>query len=85
MLHDHMCVGIVGDALIVRTGPDAYESLVDEPHARPMDFTGRPMRGFLFVDVGGIATAKDLRRWIGYGVSFAQSLPAKKTQKRRPR
>jgi len=81
MLNDHMCAGIVGDALMVRTGPDAYASLLDEPHARPMDFTGRPMRGFLFVDPPGIATARDLRRWIGHGVAMALSLPNKKRRK----
>lgn len=75
MLRGHMCVGIVGDALMVRTGPEANAALLDEPHARPMDFTGRPMRGFLFVDAPGIATAKDLKRWIGHGVAFARSLP----------
>jgi len=82
MLREHMCVGIVGDELMVRTGPEAYEALLGEPHARPMDFTGRPMRGFLFVDAPGVATARDLRRWIGHGVALAQSLPPKKRAKR---
>jgi hypothetical protein len=81
MVNGHMSVGIVGETLMVRTGPEAYSALLDEPHARPMDFTGRPMRGFLFVDAPGIAGAKDLRRWIAVGVSVALALPEKAPKK----
>ena len=45
LLGGHMCVGIVKDRLMVRVGPAAYASLVAQPHARKMDFTGRPMKG----------------------------------------
>jgi hypothetical protein len=44
MVNGHMCCGIVGKDLVVRTGPDHYEEALSQPHARPMDFTGRPMR-----------------------------------------
>jgi TfoX/Sxy family transcriptional regulator of competence genes len=82
MLRGHMCAGIVGDSLMVRTGSAYFEALLDEPHARPMDFTGRAMRGFLFVDPPGLTSAKDLRRWVGYGVATALALP-KKSPKRK--
>ncbi len=77
MVAGNMAVGIVDDKLMVRVGPDAYEDLLDEPHAHPMDFTGRPMKGFVYVDAAGIENDEDLRRWAERGVAFALSLPAK--------
>jgi TfoX/Sxy family transcriptional regulator of competence genes len=73
----HMCVGIVKDELMVRVGKDAHEHLVRQPHARPMDFTGRPMKGFLYVASPGLERDVDLERWVERGVEYAISLPAK--------
>jgi TfoX/Sxy family transcriptional regulator of competence genes len=77
MVRGHMAVGIVTDDLMVRVGPQSYGRLVKEPHARAMDFTGRPMKGFIFVDSAGLESDNDLERWVGRGVDFALSLPAK--------
>jgi TfoX/Sxy family transcriptional regulator of competence genes len=77
MVAGNMAVGVVEDRLMVRVGPDAYESSLDEPHARPMDFTGRPMKGFIYVASPGVTTDADLRGWVDRGVEFALSLPAK--------
>ena len=55
----------------------AFEKLVKQPHARPMDFTGRPMKGFVFVAHAGIEADEDLQRWVGHGVDNAMSLPVK--------
>lgn len=77
MLRGHLCVGIVKDDLMVRVGPDAHETLVRRPHARQMDFTGRPMKGFLFVSAEGVESDAALREWAGHGVAHATSLPAK--------
>jgi TfoX/Sxy family transcriptional regulator of competence genes len=77
MIRGHMSVGIVKDDLMVRVGPDAQEQLVRQPHARPMDFTGRPMKGFLYVDSSGLDTDEDLQRWVGHGLEYVASLPAK--------
>ena len=49
MLHGNMCVGVTNDDLMVRVGPEQHAELLALPHARPMDFTGRPMKGFVFV------------------------------------
>ena len=54
MLNGHMCCGIVGDDLVVRTGLDRFEAALFRPHPRPMDFTGRPMRGFVYVSPPGL-------------------------------
>ena len=77
MLDGHMCVGIVGQDLMVRVGPEAYETALDEPHARPMDFTGRPMRGYVYVEPGGCSTPASLRRWVELGAAFVATLPPK--------
>jgi TfoX/Sxy family transcriptional regulator of competence genes len=77
MIRGHMSVGIVKDDLMVRVGLEAHDELVRQPHARPMDFTGRPMKGFLYVDSAGLEGDVDLERWVGHGVAHALSLPAK--------
>lgn len=77
MLRGNMCCGVVNDDLVVRVGPERYDVALAEPHARPMDFTGRPLRGFVFVGPGGYRTDRGLKDWIQRGVRFALSLPAK--------
>jgi TfoX/Sxy family transcriptional regulator of competence genes len=85
MVRGHMSVGIVKDDLMVRVSPDDYERWVKEPHARPMDFTGRPMKGFIYVDPRGYEDDADLERWVGRAVACASALPAKKAAATRPR
>lgn len=74
----HMICGVERDRLVVRVGPDAYESALREKHARPMDFTGRPLKGFIYVEPEGLVGA-GLSRWIAKGLAFIESLPPKKT------
>lgn len=76
-LRGHMCCGVLKDDLVVRIGPEAHQGALAQPHARPMDFTGRPLRGFVFVAPGGCKTDKTLARWVQRAVEFASSLPAK--------
>jgi len=76
MLNGNMCFGVTNDDLMLRLGADGLEDALDQPHARPMDFTGRPMKGFVFVDAGAVGD-RVLRQWIQRGVTFAESLPAK--------
>jgi hypothetical protein len=59
-------------------GADAYEALARAAHARPMGFTGRPLKGFLYVAAQGLESDADLRRWVGHGLRHATSLPAKR-------
>ena len=77
LVNGNMAVGVVGDELMVRVGPDRYEEALRAPHARPMDFTKRPMRGFVFVGAAGFEEDEELHRWIERGVRFAASLPRK--------
>lgn len=77
MLGGNMAVGVIGDDLMVRLEPSDADKALAEPHARPMDFTGRPMKGMVFVDPGGTEADVDLAAWIEAGADFAASLPPK--------
>lgn len=77
MLNGNMCCGVVKDTLMVRVPPGQYEMMLKEPHARPMDFTGRPLRGFVYVDPKGLRTDGALEKWLKRAIAFASSLPAK--------
>ena len=77
LIDGNMCVGVVDDDLMVRVGPDAYERALAQPHAREMDFTGRPMRGIVYVGTQGTANKQALEKWIDRGLDFAGSLPPK--------
>ena len=77
LLGGNMCCGIVGDELMLRVGPDAYPVVLARPHAREMDFTGRALRGMVYVDTDGIADDAELAEWVDFGVTFAGNLPAK--------
>ena len=77
MVADHMAVGVIRDDLMVRVGSDAEAAALAEPHARPMDFTGRPARGMVYVAPAGVASDADLARWVERGAAYAASLPPK--------
>ncbi len=77
MVHGNMVCGVEGDRLMVRVGPDRYEEALGRPHAAPMDFTGRPMKGFVFVVPAGTGTEMALKDWVEMGVQFARTLPPK--------
>lgn len=74
----HMFLGIVGSALMVRVGPDAYDAALTRRHVRVMDFTGKPLRGYVYVDPPGIRTARDLSAWMKRSLAFVATLPVKK-------
>ena len=77
MQNGNMCFGIVGSELMVRVGPDEYETAVALPDAREMDFTGRSMRGMVYVGESGLSEDDDLSAWLERGLDYAGSLPPK--------
>lgn len=77
MVADHMAVGIVGDVLMVRVGPQQYGQALQQPFVRPMDFTGKPLTGYVYVDPPGIAEDAALAAWVATGARFAATLPPK--------
>ncbi len=78
IVNGHMCCGIQDNLLVVRVGPNAYEEALKEKYTRPMDFTGRPMKGYIYVEPKGCKSDEDLKSWIERGIKFVNSLPPKK-------
>jgi TfoX/Sxy family transcriptional regulator of competence genes len=76
LLGGRMFCGIVKDELMVRVGPERDAEALRQPHVRPMDFTGRPMRGYVYVAREGLRTARALAGWVEWGAGFAATLPA---------
>lgn len=70
MVEDKMCLGVNDDRLMVRLDPDKYDWALKQPGCRPMDFTGRPMRGFVWVDGEGHDLQKQLENWIDLALEY---------------
>src|SRR5712691_3014080 len=68
MVNGSMCCGLTKTDFMVRVGPDQYEEALAQPHARPMDFTGRPLAGMVYVAPAGLRRAAALAKWVGRGV-----------------
>jgi TfoX/Sxy family transcriptional regulator of competence genes len=77
MVGGNMAVGVIGDELIVRLEPDDAEKALAEQGVREFDFTGRPMKGWIFVASERTADDTGLGEWVDAGADYAASLPAK--------
>jgi TfoX/Sxy family transcriptional regulator of competence genes len=77
MIAGNMAVGVIGSDLMVRLDPADAEKALADPHARPMDFTGKPAKGMVYIDSGGTEADADLASWVEAGAAFAESLPSK--------
>jgi TfoX/Sxy family transcriptional regulator of competence genes len=77
MVDGHMTVGVVKDELMARVGADGEDDALAQPHARTMDFTGRPMTGFIQVSAAGVASEDDVRAWVDRCLAFTTTLPPK--------
>ena len=75
MVNGHMCCGVAAQGMMVRVGPDAYAAARARAEAREMDFTGRPLKGMVFVDADGLDDA-GLAAWVTMGLDFVRTLPA---------
>ena len=83
-----MFIGIVKDDLMVRVGPDAHVEALKAPHVRPMDFNGKPMKGYVYVAPAGTKTSKAIEPWVTASLAHARTLekkpkPAKKASSRK--
>ena len=76
----HMFVGIVGDVLMARVGPEAYPAALKRKHVREMDFTGKPMKGYVYVDPPAIAGDEELEEWVLQCRAFVKTLPPKQAK-----
>ena len=77
MISGNMCCGVVRRDLMLRLGPEGAEAALEEEYTRPMDFTGKPMRGMVYVDPSGTEASGKLAEWIQRGLDFLETLPPK--------
>ena len=77
MLNGNMFCGVTRDDLMLRVGPERFEDVLAQPGARPMDFTGRPMKGMVFVGAEGYERDEHLGKLVEQTLAYARSLPAK--------
>lgn len=82
MVDDKMCVGINSDALMVRLDPEVYEESLKKKGVREMDFTKRPMKGFIYVEESGLETDDELSQWIQLALDYNPKAKSSKKRKK---
>ena len=81
MVNGKMCVGVSKDDLMVRLDPTAYDTALKKKGCREMNFTGKPMKGFVFVSLEGTSNEKDFNYWIDLALDFNKKAKAYKKRK----
>lgn len=82
MVNDKMCVGVESERLMVRLDPAVYEEVLEKEGCTPMDFTGKVMKGYVFVDIEALNTKKKLAYWIELALQFNKIAKASKKKKK---
>ena len=80
LLKGKMVCGVLKEDLVLRISHDQYEVALKKPKVRPMDFTGRPMKGFIYVNSNGCKSDKDLKQWVGLSLEYAKSIAKNKSK-----
>lgn len=83
MVNGHMCCGIVKSDLMLRLTPETAAVSLLEPHTRPMDFTGKPIKSMIYVEAAGIDSDSSLEKWVRYAEQIARELPGKASKPRK--
>jgi len=83
MVNNKMCVGVEQERLMVRLDPAKYDEAMEKEGARPMDFTGRVMKGFVFVDIGALNTKKKLEYWLNLASEYNKIAKASKKKNKK--
>lgn len=79
MVNDKMCIGVEQERLMLRIDPEKYNEVIEKEGCRQMDFTGKPMKGFVFVDKNVLQTKKQLHYWIDLALQYNKiARPSKK-------
>ena len=81
MLDDKMCVGVLKDQMVARIGPEQSVAALKKAHVSPMDFTGRALKGYVYIDAKGIKTEATLKKWIDLAVSFTSVIDGTKSKR----
>ena len=77
LFNGKMCCGVEKNRLVVRVGPKKYDTLLTRQHVRPMDFTGKPLTGFIYVVPLGLKSSTVLKQWVNLGLAYAKSVQRK--------
>jgi TfoX/Sxy family transcriptional regulator of competence genes len=77
LMNGHMFCGVVKDDLMVRLGKEHAAAALRQPHTRPMDFPGKPMKSMIYVDARGLDSDESLRPWVDSALKFVKKLPPK--------
>src|SRR4030095_8191404 len=86
MVNDKMCVGVEQDRMMVRLDPAKYDEAMEKEGCKPMDFTGKVMKGYVFVDAGVLTTKKKLEYWVKLALEYnkiAKASKKKSTKKKK--
>ncbi len=82
MVNEKMCVGVEKDRLMVRLDPAKFDEVMKKKGCRPMDFTGKVMKGFVFVDIDELNTKRKLEYWINHALEYNKIARATRRKKK---
>ena len=82
MVRGKMCIGVLKDEMMCRIDPALQEEALSKRGCRIMDFTGRPMKGYVMVDESGMKAKKDFDYWIDLCLDFNKHAKGSKKRKR---
>jgi len=81
MVNDKMCLGIIKDEMMCRIDPELHEAVVEKIGCRTMDFTKRPMKGYVMIDDSGMKTKKEFDYWVNLCLTFNKKAKSSKKKK----
>ena len=81
MVNDKMCVGVESERLMVRLDPTKYDEVINKDGCKPMDFTGRIMKGYVFVDIDALNTRQKLEYWVKLALEYNKIAKASRKKK----
>jgi TfoX/Sxy family transcriptional regulator of competence genes len=81
MVNDKMCIGVEQERLMVRLDPAKYDEVMEKDGCKPMDFTGKIMKGYVFVDAEVLNSKKELNYWVQQALEFNKIAKASKKKK----
>jgi TfoX/Sxy family transcriptional regulator of competence genes len=82
MVNDKMCIGIIKDEMMCRIAPEMQDIVLEKTGCRIMDFTGRPMKGYVMVDDTGMKSQKEFDYWINLCLEFNSKAKSSKKKKK---
>jgi TfoX/Sxy family transcriptional regulator of competence genes len=82
MYNNKMCIGIIKDEMMCRIDPEQHETAVEKTGCRTMDFTGRPMKGYVLIDESGLRSERDFEYWINICLDYNSKAKASKKKKK---